>query len=229
MSNECCQKPPNKNKGLLFFLIAVVVILGSFFWIRGSVKSANQKVEEPDTVSKLVVGYCPTMKAYLHLLDGQTYDFLMLPSSAVVLEQLKLKEVDVALIGRKAAMNEIIQNTQEQLLIDGFTLVGQSETSIDVKQLSDYTIHTYLDTASMQELFVDGITIQKHQDLEKTLDQLSSDKDLALITWSQHNDNLHLVIPTNNEIKVLDFRSPHLYYSKEIANVIQLANNQDET
>jgi len=229
MSNERCQKPSNKNKGLLFFLIAVGVIVVSFFWIRGSAKSIDQTGTNPKTPAKLIVGYCPTMRSYLHLLDTQAYEFIMLPSSAVVLEQLKLNKIDLALVGRKAKTRELSHNTQEQLLIDGLTLVGQSEASIDLTELSSYTIHTHLDITSIQELFTDSTYIQEHQDLDQALDQLSSNKDLTLISWSQYNDNLHLVIPTNNEIKVLDFRSPHLYYLEEIANDIQLANNQDET
>ncbi len=228
MSNELCQKSSYSNKSLLFFLIAIGVIVGSFFWTRGSAKSIDQTNTNLITSAKLIVGYCPTMKAYLHLLDQQAYEFIMLPSSALVLEQLKLNKIDLALIGRKAKTQELSHNTQEQLLIDGYVLIGIEDKTIEADQLSNYIIHSYLPSNELANLFAKEQTIVKHDYLQSSLKQISTQNDLAILKWSEYDESLSLVTPVVDQTKVLSFRSPHLYYSKEIANDIQLANNQDE-
>jgi hypothetical protein len=172
------------------FLLIIFFVVNTYF--TGNV------VEE-----KIKLGYCPTMKEDAKTLsEKENYELVEFLSASEVLFALKNNQIDKAVIGRKAKLNEISIDTKETVLESGYTLVSNKKDFIDYSQNFSIEIYTYLE----EEFDFPVIKTSKEEVLEKV-----KEGKVALIYWEDWNDDFELVVVMNGNEKVKEFRGAFLY------------------
>lgn len=179
-------------------------------------RTTKTRINQP---SHIMVGHCPTMTLHKNLFDDQLVEFRLVYSSAEALALISQGVIDVALIGRQAYQEKLVSNINEKRLRDGPTLVGVEGGVLSFSELANSQIHTHLDLET-DDLFPAGTHLVQHQELSETLANLAKTDSLALILWSEYQDELPLVIPMDGEQKTPIFRSPHIYYSNDLEQQI---------
>ncbi len=155
----------------------------------------------------LRLGYCPTMEKYANSIDSQNknVDLLKFGDASTVMSKLNSKQIDVALIGRKAREDELGSN-HERLLKPGFTLVSPSKYFIGYSELRNLEIITY-EHKGITEIFPE-LNLEFIQDKADVF----QGSNIVLISWEDYEDFMGLVIPLNEDgTKVEKFRAPIIY------------------
>ena len=175
--------------------------------------------------------YCPTMTPFANDILKNVSDeveFIKVPSAAQALSMLKYNEVDSVLIGRCAKQREISNDTKELRLKDGYTLVFKDKEMIYEDELKTLSVLTYLDENKLYE-FKDSFKEIKY--LSSLKECLKFQLDIPiLIDWKDFREDFQLLIPINNNGKVMKFRAPVLYYKEMNEELIKIKNIfKDET
>ncbi len=191
------------------FLIALFVLFLVLALYPESVRMSGNIVLDTKENETVIIGYCPTMSGYANLIASQNknVDILEFGSASIVMSKLNSKEVDIALIGRKARIDELGSN-HERVLKPGFTLVSPSRYFIGYSVLKDSEIITYTDK-EIAEFFpeLNLKFVQNKVDAFK-------DSNIVLIPWDDYEDSMELVIPLSEDrTKVEKFRTPIIYSS----------------
>ncbi len=187
----------NKNLigllGILIAIVLIVVLLGGAY--------TGQVIKE-----QKILGYCPTMASEAQLLaEEHSYLLREFDSASIVLRNLKSKEIDYALIGRKAYAHELSQCTNEMILKSGFTLVSNQRGFIDVSQLNNFIIYA---PEGFNELNLSNTGFYStKQEAIKLINQ----RKIVLISWEDWQDDFELIIAMNGSEKARDFRGAFLY------------------
>lgn len=207
----------------IVILLAFTVLLAGLvrFMSEDGDKRPQLKAQNP----QLVVGYCPTMSIYASQLDAESYKFVLLPSSAAVLEKLSNQEIDLALIGRRAKSFEKNSLWQELMIDPGYTLISTQTQIINELDLKEFTIHTALDARIAETLLPAGTEIIYYETAEEAIEngllevveneERSVLKKAALIAWEEYEQDYELLVPMQGEQKAIQFRTPILYYLEQ--------------
>lgn len=188
---------------------------------RGNILSEQSNDFKPNSV---VIGYCPTMQIYLEEFGDDQVRFESFSTSSESLQKLREGKVDAVLIGRRARQEELVQGISMKQLKEGFTLVGTEPGMIDYDLLTEFVVYTNYDEQEVEGLLPADTQLVFVDSLEEALTQLTSQRHLALISWSDYSDELELVIPMRGDAKVEEFRAPHLYYKADFEDKIGFIN-----
>jgi hypothetical protein len=170
-----------------------------------------------DEINILNIGYCPTMKPYvdnLIILNNELnifddINFINFGSSAEVLSQLNQNNIDLAIVGRIALKNELIEKNEIKLK-KSYTLISKEKAFIDYSILDTLEIHTYLAQDITNIYFPKNKNIIYYNSLEEI-----PKNNIIFIDWDDFYDDMQLLIPMINNQKVIDFRIPVIYYNNE--------------
>ncbi len=176
------------------------------FFHLGEIDNATGDAVSTFSISKNVtLGYCPTMESYLELLEDESFDFSSVSSANEALRKLEDGSLDVVLIGRRAYEYEYSPN--EVILMEGYTLVAEEGGLIYSEELGYLEIQTYVKDVELEEFFPD-LNLNYHETFEEAVGYGG----VALVKWSDWNDDLQLVIPVHGDgRKDIRFRTPVLY------------------
>ena len=200
--------PTVKNSFANLILILILLFsLSSCFLYDEATKSDNLLS---------FIGYCPTMEDYAKEYAKENN---MVPvkvdTTSVALQNLKQGNLDAVIVGRKAHRSEITPATIESQLEDGYTLISNNQNLIQEFQLSNYIIHTYIDSEIAKEL-IPNSEIVYYENFENALvNGISGYPNAMLIDWRDYKDNFPLLIPMRGNSKVPEFRTPFLYTVRE--------------
>jgi hypothetical protein len=185
----------------IFLLTLLLIIKPSFTGFAVYSEDSNEKIK---------LGYCPTMQEEaISLSEKNNYELVKFDYAIDVLSALKNKQIDNALIGRKAKLSEINKNTKETILKSGYTLVSKKGGFIDSSQLANYEIYTPL-SESIAENLLPGYSKIIYLTKEEAIERISMGK-IVLISWEDWNDNYELIVVMKDNEKVKDFRGAFLY------------------
>lgn len=205
----------------------------------------SQKPTQPQTVAhqaatkekikpKIKVAYCPTMQSVIDKLDPtEKIEFGLVGSSSEALQLLKLNKVDAVIIGRKARLEEIENNTKEfQADSTATTLAADRYQAIKSSDLISKVIITSLHLETALKKYPDlnflpineaganeSETSKAKFNKEKAADNTSG---LKLILWKDldySQQDLAVVINDSGD-KVASFRTPFLYFKADKANLM---------
>ncbi|MCD6101483.1 MAG: hypothetical protein J7J77_00305 [Candidatus Cloacimonetes bacterium] len=168
------------------------------------------------------MGYCPTMEIFLNDIMELNPDIKLLSfgSAAQVLALLKEDYLNAGLIGRIAKKNEIYNEIKEMRLAKGYTLVGKFKIAIPHGELSNMEIHTYLPEEVVKSFIPEVNKVIYHKSVEDAVREGISSA--ILIDWDDYSDDYELIIPIEDEGKVLKFRTPTLYYHTKLESDIEV-------
>jgi hypothetical protein len=173
------------------------------------------KFNEKPIKEGLIVGYCPTMEPYANMLkDNYDFEVKELGSALIVLNNLNDNQIDVALIGRKAYLNEKI-NLHEKQLKEGYTLIFKERMIFDKNNLNQINIFT--SEKNLSEIYYD---------LNLIYDENFNFENVNLINWQNFND-YELFIVMDGLNKDLRFRTPFIYSKDEdLIKNIEIKKNE---
>lgn len=154
----------------------------------------------------LKVGFCPTMQEEALRLkrENKNIELVSFVSTNEVLENLKLNQIQAALIGRKAKISEIENDLNEnRLKKDSHTLITTTKQIILENDLKKIEISTCL-SEKTKELY---------PELKLNFKDCNyKNGDPWLISWDNFSDEFELLIPINEYgEKIKKFRTAHLY------------------
>jgi len=180
---------------LAFILVSTINNITGFF------------VRETSTL-----GYCPTMRIdATELAEENNYKLIEMSSSAEVLQALNNGLIDYGLIGRKANLNEINPEIEEEIIESGHTLISRERQFISEYDLMGMEIHTYLDNEETEEILPNS-QISYYETKEEAINTGFQKNEVVLISWEDWEDSFHLtVVFENPPKKVRDFRGVFLY------------------
>ncbi len=161
---------------------------------------------------RLKLGYCPTMNDDAVLIEAMNPEVELIEyrSASEVLAHLNSKDIDFALIGRKAKTDEL-DNCFERMLKSGYTLIAPSKQFIYYNDLIELKVSTAIDRNIAEKIYPE-------LDLEflESEDILSGEKNVILISWDDYEDSMELLIPVNPDgSKIKEFRTPILYSANQ--------------
>ena len=162
------------------------------------------------------LGYCPTMKNHaFEYARNNNFIAVEVETTSIALENLRKGNFDAVIVGRKAHQNEITSNINGTQLKEGYTLVADSRNIIPESQLSDYIIHTYLDS-NITDKLLPNLEIFHYENFETAFAEgVSGYPNAMLIDWRDYQDNFQLLIPMRGNSKTPEFRTPFLYKISE--------------
>ncbi len=162
--------------------------------------------------SQMKLGFCRTMEVYARAYARvNNLEPVFLGTTSEVLEQLRHGNIDVAIVGRKAWSNEVNQNIIEKQLQPGYTLIAKEQILIQEYELSNYMVHTYVES-DIAEVLLPDLNIIYHETLEIALFYaMEGYPNAALIDWSDYVVDLPLLIPMSGDDKLPEFRTPFFY------------------
>ncbi len=173
-------------------------------------------------ISLIRIGYCPTMQRYLSQFENERFSFSLYPNSAFALQALWVQEVDAVLIGRRAAQDELPGGILERQLQEGYTLVGLVYQEVPYSSLRAMTVYTDVDVKIARELLPEETEVQFVQSFDTGIIQNFSSLEVALISWEDYEGSLQLIVPMDGDKKVINFRTPFLYFYSEIEHELPL-------
>lgn len=195
------------KKQTIIAVIIGIVLISIFLFVKPFLTG---EVVSSDNGEKIKLGYCPTMyEEALKMAEENNYKLREFGSASATLASLKNKQIDNALIGRKANQHEINSDINEKVIDSGYTLVSNKKEFIDYSELSELEIYTYLSKDITKELIPENSNISY---LEK--DEVSekiNQGERALISWKDWEDGFELFVVTEENKKVEDFRGVFLY------------------
>ncbi len=175
-------------------------------------KILDENINQPINIEKQKLGFCFTMlEDAIEYASNNNLELVLLASSSEVLYALLLNQIDYGIIGRKARTFEITNNTKEEVIRSGLTLISKNNNGIDVSEIKDIQIYTYLDENIVEEYISSydlNITYFDKEDIEeKYLDSIT-----ILIAWDDFKDHYEILTVMNNDFKEKKFRGSFLYY-----------------
>ncbi|BBE31467.1 hypothetical protein OSSY52_16080 [Tepiditoga spiralis] len=169
--------------------------------------------------------YCPTMTPFASEILKNVSDeveFIKVPSAAQALSMLKYNEADSVLIGRSAKQRELSEDTKELRLKNGYTLAFKDKEMIYEEELKDLSVLTYLNENDLND-FKD--TFKEIKYLSSLKECLKFKLDIPiLVDWQDFREDFQLLIPVNDDGKVMKFRAPVLYYKKRTEDILKIKN-----
>jgi len=188
-------------------LIGLAILTGCSQGTQENSVTGNVVVSEP---AKPRIGFCPTMLPYaLAINENDEFELVSLGSSSEALLELKESRIDLALIGRKAKTHEVLQEIKEIRLMEGYTLITETQRTITKEELRGIEIHTHVDAETTGMMFGEEQKIVFHETLEEAKSQ--GIEKAVLINWNEYNDYELLVI-YDGPRKDLRFRAPRIYH-----------------
>ena len=198
-----------KNK-IIFITIILTAVLMLFLIIKPLLTTYFIYEDNSEKRLEIKLGYCPTMyENAKQIAESNNYKLIGFDSASEVLSALKNKQINKALIGRKAYSYEINSEIKENVLESGFTLVSNQRAYIDISELSNLEIHTYFNQTKFNS---DNLIF--HSSKQEALDKISQGK-IVLISWYDWNDEFELIIVMDKNQKARDFRGVFLYEYSE--------------
>jgi hypothetical protein len=212
-----------KNKNLIkiiaIFCFLFLILVLTRNTITGTLFYKNENSEE-----KTKIGYCPTMyEEAKKIAEEKNYELVYFESAALVLNALNRKNIDLALIGRKAKKEEIKiptitgaaiiedkEKNEEKTSNQGYTLISKEKKMIDYSSLHLIEIHTYISKETAEKLFPKKTKIVYHTEKEEAIKQIKNGKNV-LIDWSDWQDEFELLIVMKGSEKAKEFRGIFLY------------------
>lgn len=192
-----------KRKIVIFILLLFLIL----FLIINNNKESNVILE------KKYLGYCPTMKEYaINLSKENNYSLIEFENAAQVLENLNNKKIDFGLIGRKAKNIEINEDISLEILKSGYTLINKDRNFIDVSNISNIEVFTYLSDKDVLNNF-NYLNIIYFDQFQEIYDLLKEDK-VILISWDDWENDFELLVVYDGNLKFKDFRGSFLYFYK---------------
>ncbi len=191
-------------KNIVLILTAIVLLSGCY---QNSAELQTSVIKNND----LKLGFCPTMQSDAQNLQIQNDNIEIVPfgSANEVLANLKAKKIDLALIGRKAELNELPKEILEKKLFKtGFTLIAPQKSFISESELKNLEVKTCLEENLVKVEFIElkNITFEKNPDCNL------NNQEMWLIAWDDLIDSMELLIPVDQSgNKIKKYRSPFLY------------------
>ncbi len=189
----------------LFLLIIPLLILALSFFYK---EDPQEEVKGEKKLEQLILGYCDTFEKYaIDLARGNDLELRKFKNSSEVLKNLKAGTITYAVIGRKAYSFEINDEITEIPLKElGHTLIAPEKDIIEYSELRNIVVHTYLEEEIVGKYLPSETEVIYHENIQEALE-----KGITLISWEDFNDDLNLLIPVEEESKVIKFRTPILY------------------
>jgi hypothetical protein len=190
------------NKTIIAGISILVLIVASITFFKGEITGDA-------TIQQISLGYCPTMKAVAENIANNNQEIVLVQqhSSAQALQELNNKNIDVALIGRKAEQNEV-QTTNEKVLGEGYTLVTNAKKFIQENNLESIKVHTAIAEDVARELLPNSEILFYSTTQDAVTNGLS---EAVLIDWKDYKDEYELLVVMKGTQKVEDLRIPVLY------------------
>ncbi len=196
------------KKQIIIAIITVIVLISIFLIIKSSLTGFAVYSEDSD--EKIKLGYCPTMREEaISVSKKEDYELVKFGYAIDVLSALKNKQIDKALIGRKAKLKEMNKDTREKILKAGYTLVSKQGGFIDFSQLANYAIYTSLPESIAESLAPKDSRII-YLTKEETIKKINEGR-IVLISWEDWQDDFELVVVMNGNEKARNFRGVFLY------------------
>ena len=167
-------------------------------------------------MEKMKIGYCPTMEEFVKKIKNvQDFEIINLGSAARVLYSLKIGEIDIGIVGRKAKKEEFVG--YERVDGNGYTLITHTKGEIPENELSGLRIDTCIPREIVEKEFSELKNIVYHKTLKEALEK----GNVQLIDWNDWDDKFELLIPVDKFYnKVKKFRLPRFYSKKNILEKI---------
>ncbi len=195
-------------KKQIIILIIAVVLISIFLIIKPFL--TEFAVYSEDSGEKIKLGYCPTMQEEaISLSEKKDYELIRFEYAINVLSALKNKQIDKALIGRKARQYEISKEVKETVLESGYTFVSNRGGFIEYSQLSNYEIYTYLSKEIAESLAPKNSKII-YLTKEEAIVKINEGR-IVLISWEDWRDEFELIVAMNGNEKVKELRGVFLY------------------
>lgn len=187
------------------FLILLIVFFPNLSLTGKSILRSTQFGRE-----NILLGYCPTVRQDAEAIAlGKNYDLIEFSSALQVLGALNTKQIDKAVIGRKAKSNEISSEISEHVLKSGVTLISNTRLDIDYSEVNNLEIHTCLGEEEMEDKGINARIIYYGSEQE-VISKLEEGK-IILISWDDWKDEFELVVVWDGVLKSRDFRGLFLY------------------
>jgi len=197
------------DKKWIILITSVVIVLAIAFFLSSNSFSGYFVAESSE--EKIRLGYCPTMlEDAKKLAEENDYVLVKFSSASEVLTALNLKEIEKGLIGRKPENYELLYNLDEVVLKSGYTLVSNQKNFIEISELNNLEVHTYLPKEVVEEAIQNIHSIVFHESKEIALSKISEGK-IVLVSWDDWQDDFGLTVVMDGNEKVKDFRCSCLY------------------
>jgi len=202
-----------KNKVVYMILIIIVLLLIFFIYF----KSNNYFKNSLDDSKIYKLGYCPTMESLAKDIEEKNNNIRVYEyqDASQVLNNLKIKKIDVALVGRLSKDYEVSKDVKERRLDSGLTFVSSSKTFLDLSQIPLYKIHTYLSPEDISN-YVSLENVVFYDSLK----DISLENNLVLIDWNDFKEEHELVVILDKDVKVKKYRLPVFYSNYKDLNSI---------
>lgn len=199
-------------KKIICLLFCVFLLSGCGQPSAVSSSAKSYQAQRPETIR---LGYCPTMKPEaLNLQDKNSgIEIIEFESAQMTLNELKAKNIDLALVGRKADRDEITQETHEKKLGDEVhTLIGPHKKIILLDELDNLNVYTCASN-EIRKSYPELSLIFKDCDYR--------DGNVWLAPWEEYAPGFGLVVLINEQgRKVRKYRSAFLYAHEDPINLI---------
>ncbi|MBN1602898.1 MAG: hypothetical protein JW915_14920 [Chitinispirillaceae bacterium] len=172
-----------------------------------------QTAQKPSQHVRL--GACPTMNRHFLPPAGDNIDYEVIPfnNTMEVMAAIQAGQIDISFVGRPARESEGVAVLTAFPLGNGWTLVGRSNRMIEESSLERAIVHTIADSLTIKRYLPSTVDIRLHQSNIEALDSCGQDE-IVLLPWSSYQEVYPLVIPSNSDGKLPQFRSPTLYCRK---------------
>ncbi len=195
---------------ILLWSVACILILGLFSFDILSPGDGTVRDGITSEEKTLTVGYCPTMSFFAERIADRNDNVkaTMYTETADTLQKIHSGVIDIALVGRIAKADEA-GDAHEMRISNGYTLIGSSKRFIHEEELGDMEIHTALPKNEIESFVPEAKNIVYHSSLQEAI--ASGMNNAVLINWDDYDGTYELVIPHNDNRKVMKFRIPVMY------------------
>ncbi len=161
-----------------------------------------------------LIATCPTTYEYLKKINIPEENIIQKESTAEALQLLNNNNVQIAFVGRNAYPNEIKNDILKIELFNRNTIISKENFHLNIIQLQQLTILTYLSEQEHNNLnlkFINEEEIYENQN------------NLFLVSWDDFDKYIQqgfkLVNVYDGINKVDSFRNPQLYFKEEYEDI----------